>query len=188
MSFSTASTPATWAANSTFGPLSTTAIESAEVYRGPDSNLFGADAESGVVSLTTPHGTTSFPSLLFEGDAGSSIHRANSLRLPARTSGLTTSATSVGCKLPTTCPTTSSMWQLAAANVGWALNGTTQIRGTAHYGVSATGVPNAWDFYHVADDATEKDQDIFVSASIDNQTTASLHNSVRYGLIRKREQ
>ena len=54
-----------------FGPLSTTGVESAEVYRGPDSNLYGAGAESGVVSLTTtPHGTTSFPSLLFQGDAG----------------------------------------------------------------------------------------------------------------------
>jgi iron complex outermembrane receptor protein/vitamin B12 transporter len=53
-----------------FGPLSTTAVESAEVYRGPNSSLYGADAASGVVSLTTPHGTTSFPSLLFHGDAG----------------------------------------------------------------------------------------------------------------------
>ena len=53
-----------------FGPLSTTAIERAEVYRGPDSSLYGADAESGVVSLTTPHGTTSFPSILFHGDVG----------------------------------------------------------------------------------------------------------------------
>ena len=33
-----------------FGPLSTTAIESAEVYRGPDSNLFGAGAESAASS------------------------------------------------------------------------------------------------------------------------------------------
>ena len=37
-----------------FGPLSTTAVERAEVFRGPDSNLYGADAGSGVVSLTTP--------------------------------------------------------------------------------------------------------------------------------------
>ena len=51
-------------------PLSTTAVESAEVYRGPDSSLYGAGADSSVVSLTTPHGTTSFPSLLFQGDAG----------------------------------------------------------------------------------------------------------------------
>ena len=53
-----------------FGALSTSGQESVEVYRGPDSNLFGAGAMTSVVSLTTPHGTTSFPSLLFEGDAG----------------------------------------------------------------------------------------------------------------------
>jgi len=57
-----------------------------------------------------------------------------------------------------------------------------------HYGIDATGSPNAWDFYHVADDATQKDQDLFASASIDNQTTASLHNLLRYGATRKREQ
>jgi iron complex outermembrane receptor protein/vitamin B12 transporter len=76
----------------------------------------------------------------------------------------------------------------SAANLGWQLNGSTQIRTTVRYDVDATGVPNAWDFYHVADDATEKDQDLFASASIDNQTTEALHNSVRYGLTRKREQ
>jgi len=72
--------------------------------------------------------------------------------------------------------------------VGWSLNGSTQIRAAAHYGVDATGVPNAYQFYDVADDATQKDQDIYLSASLDNQTTASFHNSVRYGLTRKREQ
>ena len=75
-----------------------------------------------------------------------------------------------------------------AANLGWQPNGSTQIRGTLHYGVDATGVPNAWDFYHVADNATQKDQDLFISASIDNQTTPSLHNMLRYGATRKREQ
>jgi iron complex outermembrane receptor protein/vitamin B12 transporter len=54
--------------------------------------------------------------------------------------------------------------------------------------VDAVGNPNAWDFYHVADNATEKDQDIFFAGSISNQTTASLRNAVRYGLTRKREQ
>ena len=57
-----------------------------------------------------------------------------------------------------------------------------------HYGVSGTGVPNAWEFFHVADNATQKDQDLFVSGSIENQTTADFHNTIRYGLTRKREQ
>ncbi|HEU5458673.1 MAG TPA: TonB-dependent receptor plug domain-containing protein, partial [Terracidiphilus sp.] len=52
-----------------FGPLSTSGVESAEIYRGPNSNLYGANASSSVVSLTTPRGTTSFPSVLFHGDA-----------------------------------------------------------------------------------------------------------------------
>jgi iron complex outermembrane receptor protein/vitamin B12 transporter len=171
-----------------FGSLSTTAVESAEVYRGPDSNLFGAGAESGVVSLTTPHGTTSFPSLLFEGDAGNFDTSREQLEIAGAHKKLDYLGAYSWLQTGNDLPHDEFHVGTAAANLGWALNGTTQIRGTAHYGVSANGVPNAWDFYHVADDATEKDQDIFVSASIDNQTTASLHNSVRYGLTRKREQ
>jgi len=45
-------------------------------------------------------------------------------------------------------------------------------------------VPNAWDFYHVADNATQKDQDLLLSASIDTRPLQNFHNSVRYGLIR----
>jgi iron complex outermembrane receptor protein/vitamin B12 transporter len=171
-----------------FGSLSTTAIESAEVYRGPDSNLFGAGAESGVVSLVTPHGTTSFPSLLFQGDAGNLDTSREQLEIAGAHKKLDYLGDYSWLQTANDLPNDEFHVGTAAANLGWALNGTTQIRGTAHYGVSANGVPNAWDFYHVADDATEKDQDIFVSASIDNQTTASLHNSVRYGLTRKREQ
>jgi len=53
-----------------FGPLSTTAVERAEVYRGPDSSLYGAGAGSGVLSITTPRGTTAFPSILLQADGG----------------------------------------------------------------------------------------------------------------------
>ena len=117
-----------------------------------------------------------------------SILRARSWKLPARTSSSTTSAPISWLQTANDLPRDEYHVATAAANVGWALNGTTQIRATAHYGVAGAGVPNAWDFFHVADDATEKDQDIFLSGAIDNQTTASFHNSVRYGLTRKREQ
>jgi iron complex outermembrane receptor protein/vitamin B12 transporter len=171
-----------------FGPLSTTAVESVEVYRGPDSNLFGAGAETGVVSLTTPHGTTSFPSLLFEGDAGN----LSTSREELQVAGTHKKLDYLGAFswLQTANDLLNDEYHVAtsAANLGWALNSNTQIRATLHYGVDGVGNPNAWDFYHVADDATEKDQNLFLSASLDNQTTASLHNVVRYGLTRKREQ
>jgi iron complex outermembrane receptor protein/vitamin B12 transporter len=171
-----------------FGPLATTAIESAEVYRGPDSNLFGAGAETGVVSLTTPHGTTSFPSLLFEGDAGNLSMSREELEVAGAHKKLDYLGAFSWLQSANNLPHDEYHVATTAANVGWALNSNTQIRATLHYGVDGVGTPNAWDFYHVADDATEKDQDIFFAGSISNQTTASLHNVVRYGLTRKREQ
>jgi vitamin B12 transporter len=171
-----------------FGPFSTTAVESAEVYRGPNSSLYGADAESGVVSLTTPHGTTGFPSVLFHGDGGNLSTSREELELAGTYNKFDYLGAFSWLQTVNDLPNDEYHVATTAANVGWQPNGNTQIRATLHYGVDATGVPNAWDFYHVAAQATEKDQDLFMSASIDNQTTASFHQSVRYGLTRKREQ
>ncbi len=171
-----------------FGPLSTTAVESVEVYRGPDSTLFGAGAMTSVVSATTPHGTTSSPSLLFQSDAGNLATSREELEVAGAHKKLDYLGAFSWLQTANDLPNDEYHVATSAANLGYALNGATQLRATLHYGVDATGVPNAWDFYQVADDATEKDQNLFISASIDNQTTASFHNAVRYGLTRKREQ
>jgi vitamin B12 transporter len=170
------------------GSLSTTAVESAEVYRGPDSSLYGAGADSSVVSLTTPHGTTSFPSLLFHGSFGNLLTSREELELAGARKKLDYLGAFSWLQTANKLPNDQYHVATSAANLGWALSSSTQIRATLRYGVDATGVPNAWDLYHVSDDTTEKDQDIFLSASVDNQTTASLHNNIRYGLTRKREQ
>jgi iron complex outermembrane receptor protein/vitamin B12 transporter len=174
--------------NFDFGPLSATAIERAEIFRGPDSSLFGADASSGVVSLTTAHGTTSFPSLLVRADAGN----FNSSHEEAELAGAHNKLDYLGAfswlQSGNALPMDEYHLATSAANLGWQLSGNTQIRATLHYGVDATGVPNAYGFYGISDDRKEGDQDLFASGSIDNQTTPSLHNRLEYGLARKREQ
>jgi len=174
--------------NYDFGPLSTTAVERAEIYRGPNSNLYGAGAASGVVSLTTPHGTTRFPSFLLHADAGNFNTSREELEVAGAHNKLDYLGAFSWLQTANDLPNDEYHVATTAANLGWQLNGNTQIRATLHYGVDATGLPNAWNFYRVADDATEKDQILFISASIDNQTTASLHNMIRYGATRKREQ
>jgi vitamin B12 transporter len=171
-----------------FAPLSTTAVESAEVYRGPNSSLYGADAASGVVSLTTPRGTTSFPSLLFRGDVGTLYTSREELEVAGAHNKLDYLGAFSWLETSNDLPDDEYHVATTAGNIGWQPTGNTQIRGTVHYGVAATGVPNAWDFYHVADSATQKDQDLFFSGSIDNQTTADFHQTARYGMTRKREQ
>jgi vitamin B12 transporter len=171
-----------------FGTLATTAVQSAEVYRGPNSNLYGADASSGVVSLTTPRGTTSFPSFTLEGDGGNFNTSHEQAEVAGTYNKLDYLGTYSWLQTANALPMDEYHLGTAAGNFGYQVNGSTQVRGTVHYGVGSTGVPNAWDFYHVTDQATQKDQDLYLSASLDNQTTADFHNVVRYGLTRKREQ
>jgi iron complex outermembrane receptor protein/vitamin B12 transporter len=171
-----------------FGPLSTTAVERAEVYRGPDSSLYGADAASGVVSLTTPRGTTNFPSLLFQGDAGSLSTSREELEVAGAHNKLDYLGAFSWLQTANDIPMDEYHVATTAANLGWQPSGSTQIRGTLHYGVDATGVPNTWDFYHISDDRKEGDQDLYIAASLENQTTADFHNRFEYGLTRKREQ
>jgi iron complex outermembrane receptor protein/vitamin B12 transporter len=171
-----------------FGTHSTTALERAEVYRGPNSNLYGADAASGVVSLTTPRGTTSFPSLFLSGDGGNLYTTHEEAELAGAWNKFDYLGAFSWFQTSNSLPDDKYHVATTAGNFGWQPNGATQVRGSAHYGVSATGVPNAWDFYHVTDKATQKDQDLYVSASVESQTTADFHNTIRYGLARKREQ
>ena len=171
-----------------FGPLSTTALESAEVYRGPNSSLYGADAASGVISLTTPHGTTSFPSLLFQGDAGNFNTSREELEVAGAHNKLDYLGAFSWLQTGNSIPMDEYHVATSAANVGWQPSGSTQIRATLHYGVDATGVPNAWDFYRIADDRKEGDQDLYGGGTVENQTTPGFHNRFQYGLTRKREQ
>jgi len=171
-----------------FGNLPTTGVESAEAYRGPNSGLYGADAESGVINLATPRGTTSFPSFFLRGDGGNFGTHHEDASIAGAHNKFDYLGSADWFQTANSLPHDEFHIASGAANLGWQPVGSTQVRGTAHYNVSATGVPNAWDFYHVADNATQKDQDIYVSGSIDNQTTSSFHNLVRYGATRKREQ
>jgi len=170
------------------GTLATNNVQSAEFYRGPNSNLYGSGAVSSVINLTTEHGTTSFPSIIFSAEGGN-LHTAREQLTVAGSRGKLDYLGSYGW-LQTANNLQRDQHHLgtAVANLGWQPSANTVLRGIVHYNVAATGVPGAWDFYHVADDATEKDQNLFVSSSISNQTTDMLHNELHYGATRKREQ
>jgi len=170
-----------------FGPLSTTGVERNEVYRGPNSSLYGADAESGVVNVMTPHGTTNFPSLIFHGDWGNFTSSREELEAAGTFGKLDYLGAYSWEQTANDLPKDEYHLGTVAGNIGFQPTGSTQLRGTVHYGVDGTGVPGTWEFHHLADSATEKDQDLYLGASIDNQTTPDFHNMVRYGATRKRE-
>jgi iron complex outermembrane receptor protein/vitamin B12 transporter len=171
-----------------FGPMSTTGIEKAEVFRGPDSNLYGAGAGSGVVSFTTPKGVANSPLLRLAGEVGDFSTSRESAELSGAHKKLDYYSAYSWLQTSNSIPNDEYHVGSASGNFGWQPLASTVIRGTVHYGVDATGVPNAYTFYRVADKSKESDQDLFISGAIENQTTADFHNTVRYGATRKREQ
>jgi len=170
------------------GSVSTTGIDSVEVFRGPNSVLYGSDAAAGLFSITTTRGTTPTPSFFYQGDAGNYYTYRNELQ----TGGTHNKLDYYGAfsRLNSSNDIALSQYHNVASslNLGYSPTSTTQIRATARNTTAALGLPGAYNFYDIANDGKQSDQDLFVSTTIDNQTTDSWHNMVRYGLARKREQ
>jgi len=171
------------------GPGAQSAPGSAiELYRGPNSALFGSDSLASVVNLSTPRGSSLKPVLNYSGDAGN-LH---SWRNEAIVSGahnradylLAYSRFDTSNALPHDRFHSST----AAANFGYNLSASTLLRFTLRDAVSAGGLPNAYNFLNLVEDGKQSDQDLYSGATIENTTPGGWHNLARYGIARKREQ
>jgi vitamin B12 transporter len=171
-----------------FGTVSTTAVTSLEVYRGPNSVLYGSDAASGVVDFASPRGTTASPSIFYAGDAGNFDTYQNEVQLAGAHRKLDYYGAFSRLNTSNSIPMDEYHVVTSAANLGWQPTGSTQIRVTARNSDSATGLPGAYQFNQISNDGKQSDQDLFLGATVENQTTPSWHNLARYGLARKREQ
>ncbi|MBW4043853.1 MAG: TonB-dependent receptor plug domain-containing protein [Acidobacteria bacterium] len=168
--------------------LTSTGISDVEAYRGPNSVLYGSDAAAGVVSFTTPRGSTSFPSLFYEGDGGNFGTYRNEVQLGGTHSKLDYYAAFADLQTKNSLPSDEYHAITSTANIGWSPTAATQLRVTARNTDLATGLPGAIQFYGIANDAKQSDQDLFLSGTIDHKFSYRWHGLVRYGLGRKREE
>ena len=159
-----------------------------EVYRGPNSVLYGSDAAAGVVSLSTPRGSTPFPSFFYEGDAGSHTSFRNMAQLGGTYKRLDYYAGFDGFQSDNDLKMDEYHDYTSTANLGYAWSGATQFRVTARNSDAAVGTPGAFNFYGIANAGKQSDQDIYLGASAEHWTIGNWHNLVRYGMTRKREE
>ncbi|MGB9031450.1 MAG: TonB-dependent receptor plug domain-containing protein, partial [Acidobacteriaceae bacterium] len=174
-----------------FGNVATTGIQDVEVYRGPNTVLYGSDAAAAVVAVTTPRGSTPFPSLLYEGDAGNFGTYRNQAQLAGMKRKLDYYAGASSLYTTNAMPHDAYHDNTAVANLGWSLSAKTQIRMTGRGSVSATGLPSAnggYSFDDLPNDGKELDQDTYGTGTIDHTFRDNWNATVRYGLVRKREE
>src|SRR5215469_3235182 len=170
-----------------FGTVSSTALGDTEIYRGPNSVLYGSDAGASVVNFVTPRGSSLRPVLNYSGDAGNFHTYRNEVTLSGAHNRLDYYGAFSRFDSSNAIPLNAYHSATSAANVGYNITGDTQLRFTIRNAVSATGVPNAHDFFGISAAGKQADQDLYSGATIENRRNR-WHNLVRYGIARKREQ
>jgi iron complex outermembrane receptor protein/vitamin B12 transporter len=169
-----------------FAYLPTNGLASEEVYRGPNSAIYGAGASAGVVALTTRRGTTSKPKLQYAIDAGNfgTYHQEASL------GGTYKKLDYFGdfARIDTSNSYPNSKYHNASsvANLGLALTPQTSLRATVHRVAASTGEPNAILFYGIPDVQYLKDHDLYGSLTLTNRHSDKINLIARYGLVRLR--
>jgi iron complex outermembrane receptor protein/vitamin B12 transporter len=168
--------------------LSTTGIASVEAYRGPNSVLYGSDAAAGVISFTTPRGSTSFPTLIFEGDLGNFRTYRDEVQLGGTHGKFDYYGGFSDLQTQNSVPADEAHNIAEAANIGYAWTSKTALRVTAHNNDNATDLPGTYTFWGIPNDGKESDQNIYLAASIDHSFSDRWNGLIRYGLARKREE
>jgi iron complex outermembrane receptor protein/vitamin B12 transporter len=170
------------------GGLSATGIGHVEAYRGPNSVLYGSDASAGVIDFTTPQGSTPFPTLIYEGDAGSFKTYRNAVQLGGTLSKLDYYGAFSDFQTKNSVPADEAHNIATVANLGYALSGSTGLRVTLHSNDNATDLPGTYAFWGIPNDGKQSDQNIYLAGSIDHSFNDRWHGLLRYGLARKREE
>jgi vitamin B12 transporter len=156
-----------------YSNLSTTGIGDLEVYRGPNSVLYGSDAASGAVNVRTSRGSTAFPSLFYEGDAGTFTTFRNRAQLGGTYKRLDYYGGFEAFQSDNSIKMDEFHDDTGSANLGYAFTSATQIRVTASNSDAATGTPGPFNFYGIANAGKRSNQDTYLAASIETAPTAT---------------
>jgi vitamin B12 transporter len=166
--------------NFDFAQLSNTGVGNLEILRGSNSVLYGSDALSGVVNVTSEHGETLAPELNYSVDGGNfgTLHQTVSLAGVLRNFDYFSEFSRFDTQ--GSLPNDYFHNATVSLNFGYRLNSTTTIRATYRHIATGVGSPNALDFYGIPDLASQTNRNTYTGATIQNQTTSKWHNSVQF--------
>jgi vitamin B12 transporter len=171
-----------------FGTVSTTGLAGLELYRGPNSALYGTDAGASVVNLETPRGSATRPALNYSGDAGNFHTYRDEVSLSGAHRRFDYYTAFSRFDTSNALPRDEVHSGTAVANLGYDITANTQARFTLRNADSAAGLPDAHDFYGISADGREGDQDLYSGLTLENRLEDGWHNLLRYGISRKRMQ
>ena len=171
-----------------FANLASVGVSKIEVLRQPSSALYGSDALAGVVQLTSTRGASPLPLFAYSVDGGN----YGFFRQEADLSGAQRKFDyfNAFARLNTSNSIQANAFHDAtfAGNYGYTPNDTTTLRFTIRHLATNGGQPNAIALYGIPDSSNSSEHDLYLNASVNNQTTPRWHNQLQYGRQRLRSQ
>jgi iron complex outermembrane receptor protein/vitamin B12 transporter len=171
-----------------FANIASSAIDRVEVFRGPNSALFGTDAMASVVDMRTRRGTTPAPQVSYTVQGGN----FGTYRQEANLGGLWRQFDyfSDFARLDTRNNEPNSQFHNGtyAGNFGWNFRPDTEARVTVWRSVSNFNSANQLGVFGIPDDAWQHTTNLYIGSTIESKTTARWHNLLRYGAARLRLQ
>jgi vitamin B12 transporter len=171
-----------------YNTISTTGLSGVELYRGPNSALYGTGAEASVVAVSTFRGSALRPVLNYTGDGGNFHTYSNEAALSGTLNKLDYFGAFSRLNTSNALPRDEYHAVNSIANLGYSILSNTLARFTLRNADIATGLPGPRDIYGVSASGKQSDQDIYSGLTVENQLAGNWHNLVRYGITRKREQ
>src|ERR1700678_1474618 len=170
-----------------FAQLSNNGVDNLEVLRGSNSVLYGSDALSGVVNVTSAHGMTVIPELKYSADGGNFGTLHQDISLSGLLHGLDYLTDFSDFQTQGSYQNNYFHNETVATNVGWQINPTTGIRATFRRVGSNVGSPNGILFYGISDEAWQTNRNTYGSVSAQQQTTEKWHNLVQFNFAQNNE-
>jgi vitamin B12 transporter len=162
-----------------FATLTTTGVDRVEILRDPNSVLYGTDALSSVISITTRRGTTRIPELGLALDGGNFGTSRQTASLGGAVGRFDYFSELAHFGTQNNVPNDAYHNNTLAGRFGWAVNNSTAISATVRRTTTDQGVPNAYDYYGIADDSSQTNRNTYVGVAVQSQTTDRWRNTFR---------
>ncbi len=161
--------------------LESSGVEQVEILRDPNSVIYGTDALSSVINVTSPHGTSEIPEIRYSGDGGNFNTYRNDGSIAGAYRSLDYFSEFTGFDARNGTSNSAFHDTTYSGNAGWKLNNTTTLRFTVRHTTVALGDPNALDFYGgVFDLSSQRNHNLYWGVTLQNQTTRRWHNLFRF--------
>ena len=162
--------------------LATTGIDRVEVLRGSNSVLYGSDALAGVINITTTRGHTRIPEVSLAVDGGNLGTSHEEASMGGAVKRFDYFAAFSHLQTDNSVPNNAHRNNTVATRLGVVLGTTTSLTGTVRHIGTALGSPNAFNYYGVADDSSQKRGTTYASIAAQSVWSPRWTSHVRFSV------